>query len=35
LTRRSICALSIAELRHPPSLEEATAEIDDLMITRP
>jgi hypothetical protein len=31
---RSIFALSIAELRHPPSLEGAIAEIDGLMITR-
>jgi hypothetical protein len=32
---RSIFALSIAELRHPPSFEGAIAEIDDLMNTRP
>jgi hypothetical protein len=32
---KSIFALSIAELRHPPSLEGAIAEIDGLMITRP
>ena len=31
---RSIFALSIVELRHPPSLEGAIAEIDGLMITR-
>jgi len=32
---RSIFALGIAELRHPPSLEEAIAKIDDLMNARP
>jgi hypothetical protein len=32
---RSIFALSIAELRHPPSPEGSMAKLDGLMITRP
>jgi hypothetical protein len=33
--RRSVFVLSLAELRPPPSLEGAIAEIDGLMNTRP
>jgi hypothetical protein len=35
LTRRSIFALSVAELRHPPLLEGAEVKIDGLMKMRP